>query len=265
MNDDILGRIHEAMGAIARRHQIVYDPRLLDGYDGFEGPLDHRRQLRQYLGRELENANPDWRMHQEANCEVVYNPPRRKGVKRVVPKIDIVAETRHEHRLTHKRTVNRYAITIAFAAPGGEAEDGALHISRHGRTGVMPATRADDTGYGFMCDVGNLEAMVASGDCTAGFAVLYSVYDGWREGVDAFYPWEGRTLEGKLSRPKTLMRKSTPAVDLKGTYELDWRSFAVVPQTAPPGQRGLRGDTVDRENFEVKYLVVPVVPVPDEA
>lgn len=262
MQDDIHGRLDAAMAALSRRHQIVYDPRLLDGYDGFEGPLDHRRQLRQLLGRELENSNSDWRMHQEASFEATYNVPKRKRVKRVPPKIDLVVETRHEHRLTRKRTVNRYAITISYAAPAGEGADGALTISRHGRTGSMPATRADDTGYRYLCDVGNLENLVNKGTYTAGFAVLYSVYEGWREGVDDFFPHEGRVLEGTLARPKTLSRKSTPAIELTGSYPLEWQTWCSVPQTAPEGQRGLRGDTVAQAGgLEVKYLIVPVVPV----
>ncbi len=264
MSTEIHEALLEALHALSFKQRIIYDPRLLDGYDGFEGPLDHRQQLRMRLGRELEERHPTWRFYREVSLVPRYLQPKRKRQKRVVPMIDLVLEIENRERHTLKRRVDRYALLVCVAPPDGDGAEGAIRISRHGRSGLMPAKRADDVGYGFLCDVGNLEHLVDEGGYAGGFAILMSAYDGWREGVDPFFPHEGRTLEGKLPRPKTLARKSSPVIELRGTYPLDWRTWSEVPQTAPAGERTKRGDTVDREDFELKYLVVPVTKAPAE-
>lgn len=258
--DSVQTKIHEAMTRVARRHPLVYDPRLLEGYDGYDGPLDHRKQLRELLGRELVNLDAGFIVEYEFSCEPVYKAPKRKRAKKGPPKIDLMVELRHQDAFTRKRTVNRYAVSITVANPPGSDDEGII-VTRHGRSGGMGFSRLDDLAYSYICDLGNLEAWVNAGDFVGGFALLYSPYDGWKEGVDPHYPHEGRTLEGEVSRPKQLLRKSSPAIELTGSYPLEWSTYSEIPETPPAGQRAPRGDTVNVEGgLDVRYLLVPVAP-----
>lgn len=259
MLDEAQARIQDAMRVIHRRHQLIYDPRLLDGYDGFEGPLDHRKQLREILGRALSDQDNGFTVDWERTAKLTWKPPRRKRAPKHPEMIDLVLQHRHEDRHTRKRTTYRYGLTIVFGPPHGDPEADALTITRHGRTGTMPAVRGDDLLYTVFCELGNTEARVEAGELSGGFVLFFSVVPAWDEAFDAHAPYEGRVLEGALSRPKTLIRKSSPAIELQHTYTCEWTDWGHVPQTAPAGQRPLRGDTVaDEGGREVKYLLLPV-------
>jgi hypothetical protein len=263
--EEMAQTIHDAMVALGRRHQLVYDPRLLDGYDGFMGPLDHRKYLREILSSKIFDTHHDLVVETQVSCpgQPAYNAPKRKRTKKVTPFVDLMIARRRINPYTRRTTLDKFAVMVAYAAP---VEGEGLQIARHGRCGTLPASRGDDMAYTVLGHLGNLERWVEEGSYAGGFLLVYSIYDGWKEGVDPYFPHEGQVLHGTLPRPKSLHRKSSPAVELAGHYPVEWSTWAEVPQTAAPGERTKRGDTVDTEGgLTAKYLLIPVAKREDDA
>lgn len=106
------------------------------------------------------------------------------------------------------------------------------HLTNHGAL--------DQGGFDFWFDVSRLERLVERQEVKAGLAILLTNEHGyWKSGragtlVQAFRPYEGRRVSGKLEWPSKAAQgsrgKRPDRINLRGTYTVNWRAYSQIPE-----------------------------------
>jgi hypothetical protein len=192
------------------------------------GPFDVHRVL-----DALALARPVF--HSEADFQFAF----AWVAKEMTPSLQIALECRPEPRvrldllLRDSKTGWRTAIEFKYLTAGWSGDwDGVPYR--------LPQQGAQDLGgYGVVKDVGRIERFIGLGFADDGYAIaltndpsyLRMPNHGRETNADAFRLHEGVTLSGirDWRMPEGGTAKGNPAIDLRGTYDLTWRTYSSLP------------------------------------